>query len=245
MRYRGYSLPFFFPEHGHRFTYTTVIYDGAEKKNCRLCRYPQCSSCTQSPIALLLHTDCTSFLRRHVPAVNCSLIWLFGLWFGAWIGPNVGFTDVLLPSPTTKDVVFDSLLQGMRSLSQELQVTIREYCRDSLLWRFSNILHWSSDLFNIIKTTKIRTLPLRELDGWTRDILFAKASICTMKEKEQPAQFFRIGLDNLGICFVQFLSDYPNFYDTSFPDCPWYIVGRTSSLDSCKLVSNVSKLTIN
>lgn len=80
-----------------------------------------------------------------------------------------------------------------------------------------------------------------ELDCWIRHDLQNRVSCHNgrMKRDGQELNFFRMGIDDLGIRSFQLLESRSALPGSTFPSCPWYIVDEVACLDDFNILSNV------
>jgi hypothetical protein len=244
--YKGCTLSFNFPAHGHSFSYGTVCFDGTEE-SWRLCRHPPCPTCQKSPIAFVLHIDCVRLLKRCVPKQILLHTWLLGSWSYPWPG---AYHDAPVPSlePLASRMMYAdsdlrSLVERVTGLPPELRNLVIDYTANSLLWRFAKVLGQVRFIDYLMKDVK--TLLPSTLDCWLRGRpIYEKIEKSLNKNgnERHSLKWFRMGVDDLGIRSIQLLESRSVLPDRVLPDCPWYIVEDIARLDNLKIESNVSSM---
>lgn len=242
-KYRGHTLCFKFPAHGHDLQYITVLYDG-EQQNWRLCRYGLCTDCRQSPLAFVVHSDCINLFQTQRPKIRPSHMWHLGLWLNPIPGARYYVSECSTHRfsikegtyPETKE--FQSCLKAVNTMPQEIIDKVLAESESPLISRFSFVLAWHPDSVNSLVPAAGAIRP-QKLHGWSR----GDPGSCTQNAPPEDPRYFIIGLDTLGIRAFQLLEERPTVADSKFPACLWYIVDNLSRLDDYHIRSNVRTLS--
>jgi len=238
----GSTELFEFPAHGPNFQ-KTMVYINSEKETWRLCRYPPCSACPESPEAFLFHVDCFWLAKRNSPKLTLSYIWLVGLWSRLGVGLYHSTQPLwVFPALAAHMSSWKDTMKWLERLSPELCQMVTSYCPESPLWRYSIAVTWPPQIFSRLEESEPVTLSLSNLSDWTR------GSIASIAGRSRLAdhRIVRMSLDGDGIQKIEFLSSWPEASPSCFPvQGTWYIIESLDQLADIQFQSRVKELSLD
>jgi len=170
----GTTLPFKFPAHGHDFKYA-IVYMNSVRERMRLCRYPPCSKCSESPEAFIYHTDCLWFAKPKCPTRILSDIWHVGHQPFPWANESRALWDFSLlvnyvhsETDVTSTIELLGIIKLLGRLPSELCQLIASYCPEPLLWRYGVAVTWATEEFSQGKLVTLSVCPRRYTKGPTQ-----------------------------------------------------------------------------
>lgn len=136
--YKGSTLSFEFPAHGHNFKYTTVYINKGEE-SWRLCRCPPCSPCWRAMKAFTFHVDCFRLPKGRLSTLLIPSMWHLGLFVSSagMYYPRQPCWDFAHPATHTYLAANWGIIEGLRRLPNELREMVERECPGSPLWRYS------------------------------------------------------------------------------------------------------------
>ncbi|KAH6989261.1 hypothetical protein BKA56DRAFT_727767 [Ilyonectria sp. MPI-CAGE-AT-0026] len=137
--------------------------------NVIFCRTVNCELCAESAETATIHVDCfVLFMKRCTAPNRLQRLWVASTWRDPWpkaplsiLNPVAHRWDCIEEIPKTYN------LPGFQTLPPELQLMIWNYSRPPLLERYCSVAALA-DFLSDSQPTRLTTLPLIELQQWTR-----------------------------------------------------------------------------
>jgi hypothetical protein len=179
------------------------------------CCYPDCHCCGSSsppPESVPFHHHCFELFRQGCPTAvpdPLSRLWTLGAWRAPWCRARPA--HLLSPPPVHRDILRTlpqtSGLGLLHALPTELLVTIHDYSRHSLLWRYVAVFRLAHDV-STTNPKPLLTFPLQRLSTWERDGI---PQLMPESESASPLPTMRLTLDPTGISKVERLPGPPPY----------------------------------
>ncbi len=179
------TLPFALPPHGHNFQYTTVYINGVDE-SCRLCRYPPCLTCSNSPKASILHVDCFKLAKSELLIATLSPRRLVEL--ARSHPPAIPRSYVIAHTASVTDL--GNIMRTLEELPPELRDMIASYCCESRWWRCLTIIAWLRQLANPLSRWT-EAVQARLLCGFLYSTTETKLTSISMTLEEMVRYFTR------------------------------------------------------
>jgi len=199
----------------------------------RLCRYPDCEVCLNSPESFVFHFDCFNLLRSTKSTDICrqlSQIWQLSSWSRPWV--KAPFLEGANP---VEVISFEPLYRvmglDMANLPLEIQQIIVKQSYNAPIWRYVSAWECQGRLEKL--EGDIVTQPITNARYWNRSMELIGP------HAPPKGNIVSIGFDCFGLKLIDFSNTWPSSTSRRSASCDWYIVEEKCSLLNLELESKV------